>query len=202
MNAIAESKHQAIAGVAASVFLSKGIEEATIKEIAVKVGIGEATIYRHYKTKAQLAILAADYLQQTIFAEYFASPMRNTGFASMQAFYGVFSKVFENHPEYYRFLDEFDIFISNEAQGDKYNYEAGLNRFKDIYISLYKQGLQDGTVNEIEDIDVFYFASTHATLSLCKKLADKSVLSQDLSIDKSKELKVFIETVLYRLKKI
>ena len=201
MNTISQDKHESLPGVAAKVFLSRGIEEATIKEIARQLGVGEATLYRHYKTKAQLAILAAGFLQEEIMASYFAKDVSGMGFEGLKAFYDVFVQVYENHPEYYRFLDEFDIFLANSPEGDKVSYEAGLDRFKDIYLAFYRKGLEDGTVNRIDDVESFYFASTHATLSLCKKLASQSVVSQDLRIDKSKELKVFIEMVLYRLEK-
>ena len=201
MNTISKEKHLALPAIAARVFLARGIEEATIKEIAKELGVGEATLYRHYKTKAQLAILAAGYLQEEIMASYFDQELKGSGFDGLAAFYNVFVQVFDNHPEYYRFLDEFDIFIANSPEGDTVSYEAGLDRFKDIYISLYEKGLHDGTVNPIADVESLYFASTHATLSLCKKLASQSVVSQDLVIDKSNELKVFVEMVLYRLER-
>lgn len=201
MNTIAKDKHEALASVAASVFLQRGIEEATIKEIATRLGVGEATIYRHYKTKTRLAILAANYLQQEIMASYFNDIVVGTGICGLRAFYNVFVSVYENNPEYYRFLDQFDVFVASSESNEKFAYEEGLDRFKDIYLSLYKKGLEDGTVNEIEDIESFYFATTHATLSLCKKLASQSVIAQDLVIDKAKELKVFVETVLYRLER-
>ena len=201
MNSIPKEKKDAIAANAAKIFLLHGIEKATIKEIALSSKVGEATIYRHYKTKVQLAILAADYLQKEVFSSYFLSYDHENGFEGLKAFYMVFAEVYENHPEYYRFLDEFDIFASKTEEGDKADYESGISHFEDIYLSLYNQGIKDNTVNELEDVRSFYFASTHATLSLCKKLASESVLTQDLSIDKSKELKVLIETILYRLEK-
>ena len=201
MNVISKDKHLSLPAVAAKVFLARGIEEATIKEIASELGVGEATIYRHYKTKAQLSILAAGYLQEEIMSSYFPQGSTLHGMDGLQAFYDLFFQVFENHPQYYRFLDEFDVFIANYPEGDKVTYEAGLDRFKDIYFSFYKEGVQDGTVYEIDDIETFYFASTHALLSLCKKLASQSVISQDSRIDKVHELKVFIEMVLYRLDK-
>ena len=89
--------------------------------------------------------------------------------------------------------------ILNNSQ-DMSQYEEGIDVFKTIFFGAYNKGLQDGTIKEIEDIDSFYFATTHATLGLCKKLADKDILSQDQSLDKTKEIKVLIETILYRFK--
>lgn len=201
MNVISIDKHRSLPAIAAKVFLARGIEEATIKEIASELGVGEATIYRHYKNKALLAILAAEHLQEDIMSSYFSHGTTLQGYEGLKAFYNVFVQVYENHPEYYRFLDEFDIFIANHSEGDTLSYEAGLDRFKDIYLSFYEKGVKDGTVQAIDDVESFYFASTHATLSLCKKLASQGVVPQDLRIDKVHELKVFIEMVLYRLEK-
>ena len=201
MNVLSQDKRDAIAENAAKIFLSRGIEATTIRDIARSSGVGEATLYRHYKTKVQLAILAAEYLQKEIFASYFVSPSSGSGFADLCAFYDVFVQVYNNHPEYYRFLDEFDVFVSKANDGDKASYELGISRFEDVYFAFYRKGRDDGSVAELDDVQSFYFASTHATISLCKKLASESVIRQDLRIDKSKELKVFIETILYRLEK-
>lgn len=199
MNVVSQEKVEALASVAAGVFLSRGIEEATIKEIAQKSGIGEATLYRRYKTKAQLAILAAGYLQKEVLASYFSQDVLGNGFEGLKTFYNVFRQVYENHPDYYRFLDEFDIFITAYPQEAKSGYETGIDQFKNIYLAFYENGVKDGSVRALEDPESFYFATTHATLSLCKKLSSQSVIAQDYRIDKSKELSVFIETILYRL---
>ena len=199
MNVISQEKVEALASVAAGVFLSRGIEEATIKEIATKSGIGEATLYRRYKTKAQLAILAAGYLQKEVLASYFSQDVLGNGFEGLKAFYNVFRQVYEAHPDYYRFLDEFDIFITAYPEEAKSGYETGIDQFKNIYLAFYENGVKDGSVRALEDPESFYFATTHATLSLCKKLSSQSVIAQDYRIDKSKELSVFIETILYRL---
>ena len=41
---------------ALELFCEKGIQETSVEEIAGKAGVGSATIYRYYSTKAELAI--------------------------------------------------------------------------------------------------------------------------------------------------
>ena len=80
-------------------------------------------------------------------------------------------------------------------------YEEGIASFKSSFDEAYKKGVEDDSIQVIDNIDDFYFATTHALMGLCKKLAYQNVISQDFKIDKVGEIKVLIETILYRLKK-
>ena len=66
----------------------------------------------------------------------------------------------------------------------------------------YKQGVEDGSVNNVGNAEVFYFATTHSLLELCKKLSmKKGVLEQDKTLKKSSEIKCLIKIILNSLKK-
>ncbi|WAL68759.1 TetR/AcrR family transcriptional regulator [Amycolatopsis cynarae] len=51
----ARRNEEALLGAAAAVFVSSGVE-APIREIAAKAGVGTATIYRHFPTRADLIV--------------------------------------------------------------------------------------------------------------------------------------------------
>jgi hypothetical protein len=108
--------------------------------------------------------------------------------------------IYKDNPAYYKFINEFDAFLVNNDNKNTAAYEAGIIAFKNKFDEIYKLGLKDGSVKEIKDIDIFYYASTHALLGLCKKLADKDIISQDAKLDKAREIEVLIETILYRFK--
>ena len=82
-------------------------------------------------------------------------------------------------------------------------YENGLVRtFENIFMDAYNLGVNDGTVKEIKDIEVFYFSTTHALLELCKKLSmKKDILEQDKDLKKSGEIKCVVNIILSSLKK-
>ena len=64
-----------------------------------------------------------------------------------------------------------------------------------------KQGLADGSVKKVWDLDLFYYSTTHAMLSLCKKLATEAyIVRQDDLTDKRQEVRLVIEVILSSLK--
>ncbi len=200
MNLFKHAQEIIMAEETAKLFFEKSINTVTIKDIAEHIGVGEATIYRHYKNKYNIVLSVASYLQNKVTQRYFNIDKNLSGYEQLAKFYHSYVDVFNDDPMYYKFINEFDAFVISNSPEDMTNYEQGIDVFKNIFLDAYKKGIEDGSVKEIEDIESFYFATTHATMGLCKKLADKDVLSQDSKLDKSKEIRVLIETILYRLK--
>ena len=184
----------------AKLFLNKSINEVTIKDIATHLGVGEATIYRHFDTKYNIVLSVARYLQTKMLSGYYNLSNCKTGYEKIEKFYKSFLSIYKDNPRYYKFINEFDAFILTNRTENISSYEEGIDVFKDIFFEAYDLGLKDGTIKKMDNIDNFYFATTHALLGLCKKLADKDIISQDKSLDKGREIEVLIDTILYRLK--
>ena len=199
---IKEIKLNFIVDVAAKLILEKSISEVTIKDIAVKAGVGEATVYRYFTKKENLLVKVAMKLLETVYEDLQLSHKDENGFSRIEAFYNSYLKIFESHQEYFRFLSEFDIFIhDSKIDLDLDSYEDGVSRFKDIFYKAYNDGLIDGSVRKVEDLELFYFSSTHALIELCKKKAIvEDILVQDKAIDKSGEIKCLIGIILNNLK--
>lgn len=200
MNLFKHAQEIVMAEETTKLFLEKSINEVTIKDIANHIGIGEATIYRHYKNKYNIVLSVANYLMGKISTQFFNLENGNIGYEKIQSFYYSFLNIYKDNPAYYKFINEFDAFLVNNGNKNTASYEAGIIVFKNKFDEIYKLGLKDGSVKEIKDIDIFYYASTHALLGLCKKLADKDIISQDTKLDKAREIEVLIETILYRFK--
>lgn len=200
MNLFKRAQEEIMAEETAKLFFEKSINTVTIKDIADHIGIGEATIYRHYKNKYNIVLSVASYLQDKVVKRYFNIDKDLTGFEQLKKFYYSYLQIFNDQPLYYKFINEFDAFVVINTRENMSAYEQGMNKFKNIFLDAYHKGLEDGTVKEIEDIESFYFATAHATMSLCKKMAEKNVLTQDFTLDKTREIEVLIETILYRFK--
>ena len=186
---------------AIKLFLSESIEKVTIKDIATEAGVGEMTIYRYFGSKRNIVAEAVIRLQNIVFTDYFKIDETKSGYERLEMFYNTFLNVFTNRPEFFKFIKEFDIFMMNEPSDMLQEYEDELSRFKAVYLYCYKTGLEDGTVRNIEDVELFYFTSTHALIELCKKLSySKGVLPQDEKIEKNKELKCLINVFLSTVK--
>lgn len=200
MNLFKHAQEVIMAEETAKLFFDNSINTVTIKDIAEHIGVGEATIYRHYGNKYNIVLSVASYLQNKVTERYFNIDKSLSGYEQLERFYYSYLDIFKEQPMYYKFINEFDAFIVLNLPEDMSKYEQGIDIFKVYFLEAYYKGLQDGTVKEIKDIESFYFATTHATLGLCKKLADKDVLAQDRRLNKAKEVEMLVETILYRLK--
>lgn len=187
--------------IATDLFMCKSIQDVTIKDIAVSAQVGEATVYRYFGTKQKLVVLSAMKIQEIVNSDYFKPSKDLSGYENLEVFYQSYLKIFKKHPGFYKFLNEFDIYMSGDRSGILDVYEEAIDQYKNIFMGAYEQGLKDGTVIEQKDIDLFYFTTTHSMIELCKKLSLKAVLNQDLIIKKENEIKCIIEIILHSLKK-
>ena len=197
-----ELKTNFIVDVATSLFLERSISSVTIKDIAEKADVGEMTVYRYFQKKQNIVLAAVLKLERDITKFYFDLSRGNTGFEKMQIFYNSYISIFNDKPHYYQFIKEFDLYMyENGSQELLEGYQEKLDAFKVAFLAAYEEGLKDGSIKKLDNVSVFYFATTHALLELCKKLSYKEgLLSQDLKIEKKEELKVLVGIILNQLK--
>ena len=197
---IKDAKRNFLVSEATDLFLERSISDVTIKDIARRSGLGEATIYRYFSGRTELIVACALKLQSQVGEKFLSLKEETTGYERLTAFYGAFLETFEQHPELYRFLSEFDAYCINvKAPLDE--YADHMDQFKVAFVHAYKDGLHDRSVRPVEHLDLFYYSTTHAVLSLCKKLAvEGAVVRQDETTDKRMEVKTLIDLILSSLK--
>ena len=138
-----------------------------------------------------------------VFNNYFDLSGEKNGYEKISCFYNNYLKIYNEHPNYYKFIAEFDAYMISEDALELNRYESEINKFNNIFYDAYNLGLKDGTVKKQNDIQLFYFSTTHALLELCKKLAvENEILNQDKLIEKSSEIKTLIEIFLNSLKNL
>ena len=187
---------------ATDLFVTRGISEVAIKDIADKAEIGEATVYRYFGTKTNIVLACALALGKQTYEEFFDLSKGKTGYDKLEIFYNSYLNVFKKSPSHFYFIKEFDAYMCSRGETSLNEYEKNLDLFKQDFMEAYKLGLSDGSVKEIKQIEVFYFSTTHALLELCKKLSmKKGVLEQDKSLKKVSEIKCLINIILSSLKK-
>ena len=196
-----DAKVNFLVDMATDLFMSRSIQEVTIRDIAISAQVGEATIYRYFGKKQELVVQAAMKLQGIVSSGYFKLDDKLNGYQKLEAFYLSYLNIFDQHRNFYKFLSEFDAYMSTENKDVLNPYEEAVDQYKNAFMKAYEQGLKDGSIKEQENIDLFYFSTTHAILELCKKLALKAVLNQDLAIEKLGEVRCLINIVLNELKK-
>ena len=196
-----DAKVNFLVDMATDLFMSRSIQEVTIRDIAISAQVGEATIYRYFGKKQELVVQAAMKLQGIVSSGYFQLDSKMNGYQKLEAFYLSYLDIFDHHRDFYKFLSEFDAYMSVENKDILNPYEDAIDQYKSAFMNAYEQGLKDGSVKAQENIDLFYFSTTHSILELCKKLALKAVLNQDLAIEKLGEVRCLIDIVLNALKK-
>ena len=192
-----DAKVNFLVDMATDLFITRSINEVTIRDIAVAAQVGEATIYRYFGSKQNIVVHAAMKIQGVVSKDFFNLEKGKNGFEKLKVFYESYYEIFIKHPEFYKFLNEFDAYVSIEDNTIINPYESAIDSYKNFYMDAYKLGLKDGSIKEQKDIEMFYFATTHSLLELAKKLAfKKAVLNQDKHIEKTSELRCLIDIIL------
>lgn len=183
--------------IATDLFMTRSIPEVTIKDIALAAQVGEATIYRYFGKKQALVVQSAMKLQQAVNADYFRVSEGKNGFEKIKIFYRSYLGIFTAHPEFFKFINDFDAFMAGDDSDVINPYESVIGQYKVVYMNAYQEGLKDGSIKPQKDVEMFYFSTTHALLELCKKLSiSKAVLNQDNVIEKKAEIECLIDIIL------
>ena len=197
---IKDAKLNFIIDVATGLLLERPIATVTVKDIADRAGIGEATVYRYFKQKQNLVCAVAEKLQQRVSGEYFA-PVSGSGYAKLEAFFGAYSKIFSEHREFYRFIGDFDAYLLSENVSAGKAYSDGVDHFRDLFLAAYREGIADGSVRRLGSApELFYYAAAHAMLALCKdRSVEREIVRQDCATDKQQEIDEMNRIILFSL---
>jgi AcrR family transcriptional regulator len=200
---IKDVKFEFILNTATELFMTRNISDVTIKDIADAAGVGEATVYRYFKTKNNIVVACAINLGKSVYKDYFDMSKGKTGYDKLEMFYKSYLNLFKKSPSHFYFVREFDAYMIAHSDVSLVDYEKGLvDQFANVFIEAYEAGLADGSVKEVKNVEIFYFATTHALLELCKKLSmKKGVLEQDKTLKKTSEIKCLINVILSSLQK-
>lgn len=193
-------KKNFLVDIATDLFICRSIQEVTIKDIAVSAQVGEATIYRYFGKKQNLVVHAAMKLQEAVNSETFKLDEGENGFEKIKIFYLSYLQIFDSHPEFFKFINEFDAYMAGEQSDDMDSYETVVGQYKTAYMKAYEQGVKDGSIKTQNNVEMFYYSTTHALLELCKKLSIKgAVLNQDVVIEKRAQIQCLVDIILSAL---
>ncbi len=194
-------KRNYIVETAKKLFLQSSISEITIKDISSVSGIGEATIYRYFATKENLAIAVSLSIQQDIL-KVPQETDNKSGLIQIEDFFNLFRNIFVQNKNYFKFIAEFDtLYLNTINNKDNKAYSLSLDLFYEMFKKSYQSGLKDKSIKEVKDIDLFYYTATHSLLELCKKLASSdSGLKQDKEVNKLSEIEYLISLFISVLK--
>lgn len=200
MTLLQKARQAAIIEETKVLFLEKGIDGVTMAEIASHLSIGEASLYRYFGTKQALTVYSSILIWNHIFQMLDQLPLKESGYENIKSFYHLFLTIFEKHPDFFRFLEEFDSKIVNSplSKEELQEYEKTILKFKKVFDQFFEQGIADGSIKDGIHKDIFYYTTSHALIGLCKKLATQPYfLSYESTIEPRAQLKHLIQICLY-----
>lgn len=201
MGKLEQVKKEFVIDQALTLFEERGIAGVTVADIASACEMGEATIYRYFGKKQNIVLACGVRMADRILNALNRDQEELNGFGQLCRFYGAFPEVFRKQPELYRFIYRLDAYLVQEKLENLSEYEDALDRFKCLFDRSYATGLADGSVKALEKPEVFYYATTHALLNLCKKLSMDPITAKDLQISKSEEIETVVNLILNGLRK-
>ena len=195
---------QKILEAAMELFCEKGIEETSIDEIAERAGVGSATIYRYYETKAQLAIqsgvaywrkIAGQYLNITDIEGY--SDM--TGREQLECIMDALIAIFERERGFLKYLQEFEVFVRRYAINMERlaEYEDSIMSLKPRVTDALEKGRQDGTLFFEWSSNEVCYSLAHTAFGVMKRFAwNGSMLELDSQVELILQVKIAVKLVI------
>lgn len=203
-----EKRKEEVVAAAVEVFKQNGIENTKMTDIAQKAEVGVASVYRYFKAKPDLVIEAAIKLWKDeiniLYSYYGSSEFKElSGLMQIKKALEVYIKLFEDHKDFVRFIEEFDNYIIREGvQPEKLEgYENTIVTLQSVVFDAAAAGVNDLTVRKDIDIHMFYDSVNHALMSLCQKLVLRGkILKSDYDIEAAAQIRLVIEMAVEFIK--
>lgn len=135
-----------IIDAAETVIFSKGIQNATMDEIAQEAELGKATLYVYYKSKDEI-LLAIRTRALNKLHEFFQKAIvsEEEGYLQVRAIGQAYMQFAQDFPSYYQFISLF------EAVGTKIDVEQSeiaIHKNHMIMVKAIQNGIDDGSIRE------------------------------------------------------
>lgn len=195
---VKEERYNYAVGVAADLFLEKGIDAVKMTDIAENSGIGVASLYRYFETKTEIIIRAGSILWKRVnkdFLEYTAKCEGKTGMEILVYDLNYFLNLYVNHRSFIKFLDDFDrIMLSEKVQKERLkDYESSVVNFYIPLSEACEKGKADGTIRKDASVADVYFSVTHSLMAVCQKFIRGEILPGDDFSGAGKEIEQLLK---------
>lgn len=163
---------------AAEMYLSTGISEVKMTDIAERAQIGVASLYRYFGTKQLFTVKVAAHIWRTTLAQlepiYTGAQFETmSGLAQVETLLNIFHVFMEKHRPFLRFLSEFDMFVIREHLGQEHlkEYENCSLNILPVLTRAIEKGIADGTIRPGVDPQMYYHTVTDSLIGMCQRFA-------------------------------
>lgn len=159
-----EQRKERIVQTAFQLFCEKGIEQVSLSDIAKQSKVGEASIYRYFKNKAQLVFYTLNFLWKeiSITLEEGLEEIENfdslNGYEQFRSRLRCYKKLYTDHTDYVLFSYEAKLYLQrNHIQLKREEYDNMILEMKERCVAALNKGILDGSIPiELDTEDLFY----------------------------------------------
>ncbi len=191
---------------AAELFLRDGLESVKMVDIAEVAGVGVATLYRHFSTKARIAVRAAILLWERFnqrLVELVESDafLALNGLGRLQVLLEGYCDAYCVHDDFVTFVDSFDhmVLAGQVSSEELEEYGAQLDSFYPIFEDAYLMGRSDGSIAREIEFRKFYVALAHALMGVAQKINHGEIIPSDDFSNGREELQSVVDMALWSL---
>lgn len=176
MPRVLDEMDKKILEVSRELFLSKGIRETEMKDIAQRAGIGRSTLYRHFSAKELIAFyIAKDVL--TSLKDYSEEKLTEqkdlkSGYEKLLNGMLLFAEKLVSSRKEIRFLDEFDqYFTDSYPESEEASEYIQFNKDKDMGIyQMFLEGMEDGSIRRMENPEFEADTLINSTIGFAQRI--------------------------------
>ena len=187
------------------IFSQKSIEVVTMQEIAKASGLGVATVYRYFRTKAALVIAIGAKIWKEYAVEVEKMYQARGGDAMNAAeelafFLDSFIDLYQNHKDVLRFIRSFETYIryENVPEEDVRVYNEVVDGFARKFHAVYEKAERDGTLRLELPEKKFFYTIMYIMLSASEKFAEGLVYPSEYEEDLTEELELLKDMILQK----
>jgi AcrR family transcriptional regulator len=191
-----EERRSAIIEAAKKVFLEKGIEHATMKDIAAEAELSKAALYLYFKNREELTfeLLHISFLKIKALIQA-AADQEIDGFHKLKAVGDAFMEFYREEPEYIYFslvIERYSYSIANNLPASKRCLEL-LSEIQQIIESLLSAGVHDRSIRSDLDVEKTAVVFIHVATSFMQRV---STLQETVVKDEHYEPNELVEHML------
>lgn len=189
-------------------FCRNGIEKASFAKIAREAGFGEATMYRYFSNKENLALecgIKFWRMVQDFFEERTVDPAygKMSGLEqTRELMHGALAFFKQNRDAFWLIHNLDGYLLSHPVDSEKLGeYEQAVDGLRPVLCDALMRGKADGSIGRTEEIQELYYALATGIFSIMQKQAASGLLlTSDLDVEQEKKMEIFVELLLEGLK--
>jgi AcrR family transcriptional regulator len=150
-----ESRKEEILRIATELFAEHGFSDAITQALADRLQVGKGTIYRHFPSKRELFLAAADRVMRKMHEQVMASIAGvDDGLEQMARGILAFLSFFAEHPKYVEMLIQERAQFKDRTRPTYIEHrEVNVKRWRLLYARLISEGrIRDMPVDRISDV--------------------------------------------------